>query len=241
MNALERAVAAISGARRKVRRLTSLNVELEQRVRERTIALQESADELEALNTDLATLAVTDALTGLHNRRHFDLTLRTEWDRAKRNGTSLGLLIIDIDFFKAYNDEYGHQMGDTCLTDVTKLIKALTRSSTGDLARYGGEEFTLIAGGATNEDLELIADRIQAGIRSAAIHHPRGIDHIITVSIGGTAVVPTHPQPAQTTSPGDPSSTPNRDPETLLASADAALYEAKRLGRNRTEIASLPD
>ncbi len=209
-------------------------------MRERTIALQESAEELEVLNTDLATLAVTDALTGLHNRRHFDLTLRTEWDRAKRNGTSLGLLIIDIDFFKAYNDEYGHQMGDTCLIDVTTLIRTLTRSSTGHLARYGGEEFTLIAGGANNEDLARIADRIQAGIRSAGIHHPRGIDHIITVSIGGTAVVPTPLQPAQTTSPGDPRSTPSGDAETLLAAADAALYEAKRLGRNRTEITSTP-
>lgn len=161
---------------------------------------------------------LTDELTGIPNRRAFDKQLATEWRRATRDKSSLTVAIIDIDFFKNYNDLYGHQQGDTCLHQVAHAIKDALRRP-GDLAaRYGGEEFVIILPGTDVDNAGVITDAIRANLELLAIPHlDSAVSRIVTVSIGVAAAVPTQETTAYT----------------LLQSADKALYAAKRLGRNR--------
>ena len=171
--------------------------------------------------------ANTDALTGLANRRAFQVALDRTWRIAVRNGTGLALLMIDADAFKKFNDRYGHQEGDRVLHLVGEAIRGNLRRA-GDMgARYGGEEFAVVLpdtdlGGAT-----LLAERIRAEVRDGAIPHADAPDGFVTVSIGVSVCRPRN---------GEISGV-------LVRTADAALYEAKRAGRNRvctTEDASAP-
>ena len=169
-----------------------------------------------AANAALEALAATDALTGLGNRRQFDALLQREWRRAARDGSALGLLMIDVDFFKRYNDQYGHPQGDACLKAVAEAIGAAFRRP-GDLAaRYGGEEFAVLLAGSDIGAAVLAAERLRGVLAGLGLPHggnPRGI---VTVSIGVADAWPGQGAP-----------------EELLAAADLALYEAKRQGRNR--------
>jgi diguanylate cyclase (GGDEF)-like protein len=173
--------------------------------------------------TDLEALATCDGLTGLANRRSFDERLATEARRGARSTLSLPLLMIDIDCFKPYNDTYGHQRGDECLRAVAKTI-ASTLCRAGDFAaRYGGEEFAVVLPDTSLSGAASIAERLRKAVDELAIEHKASIasDHV-TLSIGG--VVALAPEPS---------------PEGLVASADAALYRAKRDGRNRTCVVPL--
>ena len=161
----------------------------------------------------------SDGLTGIANRRHFDVAMEKEHRRAKRGGTPLSLLMIDIDHFKAYNDHYGHQKGDQCLIQVAAALAGMLKRPCDLMARYGGEEFAMILPETDVEQATLMAETIRARAHELAIPHERsGTDlRQVTVSIGiATQKVET---PV--------------DLEALIGAADRALYQAKRAGRNR--------
>ena len=173
-----------------------------------------------AVERDLAVMATTDSLTGLCNRRRFDEVLDTEWRRAKRSGDSLALLMIDIDHFKKYNDQYGHHTGDAVLVSIARCIAATTRRA-GDLAaRFGGEEFAVLLSGTSVQDAFEQAERIRAAVMALPLWKG-GPDTNPTVSIGAATALPRLGSVL-----GD-----------LVKASDAALYEAKAAGRNRSVLA----
>jgi diguanylate cyclase (GGDEF)-like protein len=191
--------------------------QLEERVTERTHDLEEA-------NQKLATLSTTDALTGIANRRRFDEVLASEWSRAARLGKPLALGMIDIDWFKNYNDHYGHQAGDECLRRVAEVFDACILRTGDMLARYGGEEFVFIAPGADGDNVLRIARHLCEALQAAALPHALSGFGCVTASIGVAARVPTG----------------NEGPETLVMAADLALYRAKAQGRNQVVAAIDP-
>ncbi|WP_336492331.1 sensor domain-containing diguanylate cyclase [Methylobacterium nigriterrae] len=174
-----------------------------------------------ALNTELETLATTDALTGLSNRRRFDEALAREWRRSVRTRQPLSLILLDADHFKGFNDRYGHQSGDEALKLIARSIEAATDPSHDIACRIGGEEFAVILPDTEAVSAEVVADRIREAVAGWKVPHAANPQGIITVS-GGLAQTPLIPAV---------------DPAALIAAADAALYEAKQLGRNRIEVA----
>lgn len=197
-----------------------VNEQLEHRVGERTRELRDAMDELEQANRRLQALTMQDGLTGIHNRRFFDDRLAAEWQRAARNRESLALLLIDIDFFKDFNDKYGHLAGDECLRRVAQVIvNTITRPSD-SAARYGGEEFAVVLPDTSAEGAVHVAENIRRSLQQIRISLEGGMTQV-SVSIGVAAVVPDEA----------------RSPQDLVASADQALYQAKSSGRNRTHCA----
>ncbi|MGO4871480.1 MAG: diguanylate cyclase [Roseiarcus sp.] len=174
---------------------------------------------------DLEALATRDGLTGLANRRSFDVKLAEEAKRAMRDRLPLSLLMIDVDFFKHYNDTYGHQKGDECLRAIAQGIAATLWRGTDFSARYGGEEFTVIMPNTPLSGAMLIAERLRAAIEDLRLAHGASsiADHV-TLSIGGVVGLR-----------GEITS------ERLIAAADAALYRAKRAGRNRAFVGKLEE
>lgn len=162
-------------------------------------------------------LASTDALTGLANRRRFDEVLETEWKRAGRVRASLSLIMLDIDYFKAFNDTYGHPAGDRCLQQVARTLSDVVKRPCDIVARYGGEEFIALLPSTDATGGIALAESLRGGVAGLQIVHAASSFGALTASVGVATVVPTR---------GDP-------PETLVGAADAALYEAKRGGRNR--------
>jgi diguanylate cyclase (GGDEF)-like protein/PAS domain S-box-containing protein len=177
-------------------------------------------ESLDKANHELKTLASTDALTGLANRRQFDATLHKEWYRALRDATPLGLLMIDLDRFKALNDRFGHQMGDAFLARVGQVIRDNVRRAGDMAARYGGEEFAVVLPGTAAAGALEIAEHIRRAVAAADTSDLVEGGHRLSVSIGVAATV----------------ALAGGGSATLVHSADAALYQAKRNGRNRVEI-----
>ena len=178
-------------------------------------------DELARANRQLAELVLSDALTGLVNRRGFDQALEREFARSARNQSPLSLLLIDVDKFKRYNDRYGHQSGDRCLQLVGKQLHDSVRRSADTAARYGGEEFVVILPDTPPEGAAEVGERCRQAVRSLAIAHIGGIDNLVTVSIGVASYVPGRELDR---------------PEELLRRADEALYVAKAEGRDRVSL-----
>jgi diguanylate cyclase (GGDEF)-like protein len=175
------------------------------------IRLKQTTDLLESM-------AWIDGLTAIPNRRRFDQTLDIEWKRAQRSLMPLGLIMLDVDFFKAYNDHHGHGAGDICLKQVAALLTASASRSTDLAARYGGEEFVMLIPETEIDGVHKIAERLCQRIESQQIPHAVStVSPWITASIGYTALIP---QPEQASS-------------ALLEEADKMLYQAKRAGRNR--------
>jgi diguanylate cyclase (GGDEF)-like protein len=169
----------------------------------------------EAYNT-VEALAVTDALTGLPNRRRFDQDLANEWRRSMRDCQPLSLLMLDVDRFKAYNDTYGHQRGDSCLKQVAEACLDVV-SRPGDLvARFGGEEFVVILPNTEDEGARHVADKICEALRSRRLPHSGNAPGIVTISAGCTTLVPCF----------------GKHSSDLIEMADQALYRAKYSGRN---------
>jgi diguanylate cyclase (GGDEF)-like protein len=167
----------------------------------------------------LRDLAFMDGLTGVSNRRHFDDRLNIEVGRAQRQASSLSLVLLDVDFFKRYNDNYGHQAGDDCLRQIAATLKACLKRPTDLVARYGGEEFVCLLPDTGLDDAIHMAQRMLDAVRAKAIAHAYSdVDTCVTVSLGVATK--------------DPSSAIIR-PALLLALADAQLYRAKRTGRAR--------
>ena len=179
------------------------------------------------LEEELAKLALQDALTGLANRRSFDQALEREWDRTVREEGQMALLLIDIDQFKLFNDEYGHQAGDDCLRSVATCIRSQLSRSTDTAFRYGGEEMAVVLGGTGREGAMEVALRLRQAVIALSIPHARSsAARHVTISIGVATAVSR-----------DGGSM--RMPEGLLQAADHALYRAKAEGRNQVSEALL--
>ena len=172
----------------------------------------------------LERLAHIDALTGLPNRRAFEQRLGEDWQRCRRTGGMLGLLMLDIDHFKQYNDYYGHPQGDQALRAVAAALQTSARRVVDFCGRYGGEEFVVLTLSEDNTDIEHLAYSIGNAVRDLGISHAGvATDALLTVSIGYACV---SPQGAL-------------NPEGLIKAADQALYRAKANGRDRIERALL--
>lgn len=162
--------------------------------------------------------AHVDGLTELPNRRRFDEYIAAEWNRAQRNGTTLSLMLLDVDCFKQYNDQYGHAMGDQVLREVSRILRANLHRPADLAARYGGEEFVLVLPETAWPAAMRIAERIREGIEALAIQHDGSVcAPTITISIGGATSGPAQRETM----------------EALLTVADQHLYLAKGEGRNR--------
>ena len=176
-------------------------------------------NDLEAANQELHDASRTDMLTEVANRRHFDEHLAEVWSQHQRDGGEVALIMIDVDHFKAYNDRYGHPMGDACLKAVAGALKRRLRGPGDLIARYGGEEFIAVLSSTSLQTVRGAAERIRRGIEGLNMLHATSSTHaVVTVSIG-----------VATMNPSAPGATTTR----LISAADEALYQAKNGGRNR--------
>lgn len=192
------------------------------------VLIMRDITERRRLEEQLLSLSMTDGLTGLGNRRAFDGSLDREWRRTVRTGGQMSLLLLDIDRFKEFNDQYGHQVGDDCLRAVAAAIKDALHRPTDEVARYGGEEIAIILPDTDGEGAFEIAERLRVAIEKLGLPHinnPEGGGRV-TVSIGSATAL-------------SRSGGTIRMPEGLLLAADTALYKAKHNGRNRVEVALL--
>ncbi len=175
-------------------------------------------------NRALSALISLDGLTGIANRRSFDGAMSRAWDRSRRSHTALGVLMIDVDHFKRYNDTHGHQAGDEILRRVAEGVQTAVLRPDDVAARYGGEEFAIVLPLAEGEASRVVGERVRHNVRALAIPYPEAPSGIITVSVG---VASTRPAESGMT------------PADLLAAADAALYQAKHGGRDKVVLAPL--
>ena len=183
-------------------------------------SLRQSKLELQQANRQLSILALTDGLTGISNRRHFDEQSLALLSMAQRSKVTLAVLMIDLDHFKLYNDYYGHVAGDTCLVAVGKVIADAFQRPGDCAARYGGEEFAVVSLGMEQEEMQLHAQQLCEKVMALDIPHANSSHRIVTVSVGATSRVPKR----------------DYSISMLLKKADDALYEAKAQGRNRVVI-----
>ncbi len=193
--------------------LREQNARLQQEIADRQqieIALQQA-------NVELTRLVNLDGLTQLSSRRRFDECLQQEWRRLSREQAPLSLILCDIDFFKLYNDTYGHQMGDDCLRRVAQVIDRTARRPADVVARYGGEEFAVILPNTTAENAAHVAELIRQGVQELGIPHSSSVVYpCVTLSLGVSGVVPDQ----------------TLLPDALISITDRALYTAKQQGRN---------
>lgn len=168
--------------------------------------------------------SLMDGLTGIANRHYFDQVFKQEWRRALRNGHSLSIIFLDIDFFKKYNDHYGHIAGDECLRKVGTALKNSVQRA-GDLsARYGGEEFIIILPTASGIDAYKVGEKVRRNIEALKVAHEMSeVSEYVTVSVGVVTVIPAD----------------DMVPDSLIAKADDALYKAKKKGRNQVVAADM--
>ncbi|MEP9355083.1 diguanylate cyclase [Xanthobacter sp. KR7-65] len=181
----------------------------------RRLSLRNS--ELRTMNGRLASLARTDGLTGLANRRTFDVQFSQDWVRARGEGAPLTLVMLDVDHFKSFNDTRGHLPGDEALRAVARMLSAAAAGTSHLVARYGGEEFIVLMTGGGLEAGMAFAEDVRRLLAEIAIEHPGAPRRRVTASFGVASVIPTA----------------DGSPDALVAAADAALYEAKRSGRDR--------
>jgi diguanylate cyclase (GGDEF)-like protein len=183
--------------------------------------LRDLSQKLESYVAQSKRLAGVDPLTKLANRGLFDETLQREWQRAVRTRQPLGIIMADIDRFKAHNDLYGHQSGDECIRQVAAVLKRCVRGPTDLVARYGGEEFAVILPGADAAGAMAVAERMRRDVEAIKLKNVNNVvGHDVTVSLGVAAAVPE-----------------TGTPHTLVAAADEALYRAKAVGRNQVIVA----
>ena len=196
-------ILGLSGLTLVIGRLRQTTKELERKVKERT--------------KELERLSIVDGLTQIANRRCFDEFLNTEWRRMARNRQPLSLIFCDVDYFKRYNDRYGHQAGDDCLVQVAQAISSSIKRPADLAARYGGEEFAVILPNTHLEGTIKVAEDIRYAVQKLQIAHEASeVNEYVTLSLGVSSIVPTQ----------------ELSSEDLIANADKALYEAKDKGRN---------
>ncbi|MEL6931421.1 MAG: diguanylate cyclase, partial [Cyanobacteria bacterium J06600_6] len=168
-------------------------------------------------------IAFTDGLTKIANRRFFDHFIKQQWSKCQRNEQDLAVILCDVDFFKIYNDTYGHQEGDNCLQKVALVLNESVRGN--DLAaRYGGEEFVIVLPNSNTETANIVAKRIRAKLKAMQIPHPGStVSQYVSISMGISSAC--HNKAIS--------------PQELIEMADKALYQAKKQGRDRAEIYEL--
>lgn len=204
----------------RIRSALRLKAEIEQRKRQAK-ELIAVAEQLKRANEQLRQLSFHDSLTGLHNRRYFDEFLEREFKRAQRAGTGLALIMVDIDYFKAYNDRFGHQAGDEALRQVAAALALVTQRSNDLAARYGGEEFAIVLPDTSQAGTLAIAESLRQKVEALRIFHPDSPFGVVTISEG---VAVQYPKPRE-------------QANQLIEAADMALYHSKRAGRNRVSAA----
>ncbi|WP_448527200.1 GGDEF domain-containing response regulator [Parathermosynechococcus lividus] len=204
--------------------LRQANIELERVVNEQAAIIAARTAELQAANKELMHLSVTDPLTELPNRRYFDAYLRQEWLAAIRDRQPLSLILADVDYFKAYNDHYGHHAGDLCLQKVAQVLQQAVQRPRDFVARYGGEEFVIVLPNTDLGEAELIGRQIQHTLQDCHIVHEHSqVSHCVTLSFGVASLIPLGVA----------------SPLELFNAADKALYDAKRQGRNCIVVNSI--
>ncbi len=180
--------------------------------------LAEKNDKLLELNKALEDMASIDGLTGIPNRRRFDTFLQQEWNRSIRDRTPISLILMDIDFFKPYNDNYGHAAGDECLKLVSGALEAAIPRSVDLVARYGGEEFVCVLPETDARGVEKVGEKLRLAVACREIPHEHSaVASHVTLSLGGMTMTPT----------------PDSNSKELIEKADGFLYQAKKGGRNR--------
>jgi len=180
--------------------------------------VEERTTQLEAANAELTRLATRDAMTGLYNYRHFESSLQRIWSQAMRDRGTLSLILIDIDYFKRYNDSLGHIAGNACLRWVALAVESAVHRDSDLVARYGGEEFVVIATGTDLPGVAQFAERIRLAVQALALPHPDSpAEPIVTISLGCASATPS----------------PGQSWQDLITQADEALYRAKAKGRNK--------
>lgn len=209
----------------RVRSLMRLKHEIDRRkARERELI--EVTRQLSDLNSLLSRLSLIDSLTGIANRRCFDKSIEQEWNRGFRNMHPLALIMIDVDFFKAYNDAYGHQTGDDCLKEVVRGIAESLRRPADLVCRYGGEEMAILLPDTPLQGAMHVAERVKNKVESFHIPHCQSkVNPFVTLSQGVAAIVPNKETTARL----------------LIATADRALYKAKAEGRNCIRVADMAE
>lgn len=204
----------------RIRSALRLKEEIESRKRQ-TYELERVAEQLKKANEKLRQLSFHDALTGLHNRRYFDDFVEREFKRSQRNRNDLALIMIDIDYFKSFNDRFGHQAGDECLRQIAATFALVVHRSHDLVARYGGEEFAVVLPETEPQGALAVAENLRCEVAELKIPHPDSPYGFVTIS-GGVAVM-----------------VPEAETRTnqLIEAADSALYHSKRAGRNRVSVA----
>ncbi|MBE9076360.1 PleD family two-component system response regulator [Romeria aff. gracilis LEGE 07310] len=186
-------------------------------------ALAESNQVLQQANQELYRVATIDSLTQVANRRRFDQYLQQEWQRLSREQNPLTLILGDVDFFKVYNDTYGHQVGDLCLKTVAEAFSLAATRPADLVARYGGEEFAVILPNTSAPGALQVAEMIQRNLSAFKIPHSQSsVSDRVTISLGVASLIPS----------------PGSSPKEIITAADQALYQAKEKGRNRSVIAA---
>ena len=197
--------------RLKWRRLLKKEKELQKEIDKKKQELQEVKSELERLT-------VYDELTEIYNHRWFTQFFEYEWKRTVRKGGPISLIMIDIDFFKKFNEIYGHEKGDKCLVSIAKTLQETVKRSSDVVARYGGEEFVIVLAGTDNRGVDIVAEKARESVENLKIPHESSpISDHITVSLG---CVTMHPRQ-------------HLDSSVLIKAAEEALYLSKKEGRNR--------
>ncbi|RME64616.1 MAG: GGDEF domain-containing protein [Caldilineae bacterium] len=180
--------------------------------------MEELNQTLERAKLELERTSNLDGLTGVANRRYFEETLEKEWRRCRRNHRPLGVILLDIDDFKKFNDRYGHVAGDQCLQQVARALQWIIQRAADSVARYGGEEFVYLLPESDEKALEVVAERARSAVEQLGIPHAGSrAAPIVTISLGGAVTIPSSSQ----------------KPDEMLRHADQALYQAKKEGRNR--------
>lgn len=208
------------------------NLDARVRVEEFTVAelkilgrtLNRAVEQVQLRDHELEKLTLRDPLTGLANRRCFDSALDLAWERAKRRGSSIALIMVDVDYFKLFNDSYGHLAGDECLRSIATAIALRARSIDDTVSRYGGEEIAILIPNIDLHDAASMADRVVLEVRNLELPHRAAPTGWISVSAGLALMTP---------------SDDRTGPHALIEAADRALYQAKRSGRNRAVCAGL--
>jgi diguanylate cyclase (GGDEF)-like protein/PAS domain S-box-containing protein len=185
-------------------------------------ARKQAEKQLAKANAKLTKMASIDGLTQIPNRRVFDETLKKEWRRLLRDKKPLSLIMSDVDFFKKYNDHYGHQAGDSCLIKVAKAISSCVGRPADLAARYGGEEFAIILSDTGGDGATHVAESVRRAVLGVGLPHEASeVDEVVTLSMGVATLIPSA----------------DSKPTDLIEAADEALYKSKENGRNRVTSA----
>jgi diguanylate cyclase (GGDEF)-like protein len=217
---MEEVVARVETQLKYHRLQTELKIKNQQL--EQEIAARKAIEsKLLEVNQQLSKLATVDGLTNIANRYYFDDFLTREWQLARREQFALAVILCDLDYFKLYNDRFGHQQGDTCLQQVAQALLSAVKRPTDLVARYGGEEFAVILPRTSANNALKVAEKMRQQIKTLSLTHPDSlVGDYVSLSIGISAVIPCS----------------KYTKKQLLVTADQALYQAKKQGRDRAIV-----